>query len=455
MKIELPDPFIEHINSKGEYFYSELSVFSKKPSENTGNSDRERSVDHHPSSHLSDDDIKINTESVVNILGEEIVKTFPDPDNDTYVGFKDDKLEEYSTFIDSLAKRKEIRDLLSDKYLDKLVFQWLKEKYLKSSEVTLTKYITKNSENDIKPFRIAFPIQNLFIDSSFSVGNCKFTFLRKNLFDDLEEHYQKEHGKEPSKTHQWLRDNFQGKVIAYHELTAEQDKAIEIAKREAQKSLVGLRFYSPSATLPKLISTVGFFESNIVPATHVFAFSEGLPDFVINPKIKGQPFWNITDQEIKRMEDLSMYLIDDLLKKSELTDFQETLTNCLFLLDKSITSSDIQDKLVFLLVCLETLLLKDSGEPIKKSIGLRLSFLGFEDIEDRKKVLDYISEAYKYRSSYIHHGRRTDIDDDLLTYFQAHVRTAILESLNKMEKFDTKLSFLNYLDDLVLTGDKA
>lgn len=115
---------------------------------------------------------------------------------------------------------------------------------------------------------------------------------------------------------------------------------------------------------------------------------------------------------------------------------------------RSVTSEGFQDRVVYTLVSIETLLLRDQTEPIQSSVGLRLAFLTESDAKERREVRELISKAYKIRSQYIHHGKRTE-DWELLSNLQCSVWTGIREALLLAHEHKTQKDFLDYIDSIL------
>ena len=65
------------------------------------------------------------------------------------------------------------------------------------------------------------------------------------------------------------------------------------------------------------------------------------------------------------------------------------------------------DKLVYILVGLESVLIRNSNEPLGKNIGERMAFLVGDSVDSRKAVLANVDEIYKLRSSFIQPWRRS------------------------------------------------
>src|SRR5438874_349915 len=59
------------------------------------------------------------------------------------------------------------------------------------------------------------------------------------------------------------------------------------------------------------------------------------------------------------------------------------------------SKNEVADKLVFVLVSLESMLLKDSNEPITKNIGERMAFLIGQSMDERKAIIQNVDVAYR------------------------------------------------------------
>lgn len=63
------------------------------------------------------------------------------------------------------------------------------------------------------------------------------------------------------------------------------------------------------------------------------------------------------------------------------------------------------------LTVLESLLLKDGNEPIQKSLGERMAVLVGRTVDERLAVIKNVTDTYRLRSQFIHHGQSIGIDD--------------------------------------------
>lgn len=95
-------------------------------------------------------------------------------------------------------------------------------------------------------------------------------------------------------------------------------------------------------------------------------------------------------------------------------------------------------------------MLKNDTEPIQHSIGIRLAFLTRKNIEERKLVIKLIKDAYKLRSSYIHHGKITT-EYALLQQLQHLVWQSIINVIRSVDNYKSQTDFVNYIEDLILS----
>jgi hypothetical protein len=245
--------------------------------------------------------------------------------------------------------------------------------------------------------------------------------------------------------------DYQGKVFASISLRAEKDKCVEVAKKETDKALTILRFFSPSALLPEIPSYFGRMGHVDIPSNHIFIFEDELP--VIHKEIaeKSNPYWRIRRDQILEFEKYGLANANEIITKEKPTKFDDVLLNSISLFTRGIRSKDIHDKLVFTLVSLETMLLKNETEPIQSSIGLRLAFLTASSISDRKKVIKCVKDAYQQRSRYIHHGRQSSTLETLKD-IQNYTWTALIKILHLKDNFISQESLIDSIEDKILSG---
>jgi hypothetical protein len=71
----------------------------------------------------------------------------------------------------------------------------------------------------------------------------------------------------------------------------------------------------------------------------------------------------------------------------------------------------MSDRLLYTMVALETLFLKDGNEPIQDNISLRMALMQPVPIAERRKIIQNVKTVYGLRSKLVHHGQSVRLDD--------------------------------------------
>ena len=179
------------------------------------------------------------------------------------------------------------------------------------------------------------------------------------------------------------RSKLQGTLAACVNITAERKAAQYVARLKVDHAVALLRFLSP------VNQAVGMQSYCLLLGREKIEISTEL--FVTENKMRynetvlerGPIGWDI-DADRTQFPDL-LSLLHNLASNSG-TEFRQLLYDALLLYSRNSVVADVADKLVFILVSLESMLLKDSNEPIAKNIGERMAFLIGESVEERKKI---------------------------------------------------------------------
>ena len=135
-----------------------------------------------------------------------------------------------------------------------------------------------------------------------------------------------------------------------------------------------------------------------------------------------------------------------LLAKQDKSPFQEHLLETLLLYSKSSISNDLSDRLVFILVALEYLLLKNKSEAITRNFARRFSVLLGENDERRAELEQRVRDIYKSRSNFIHHAEKVR-DMELLTNFMRDAWCLMMRVLLELsDRYQTKADFISSID---------
>lgn len=379
--------------------------------------------------------------------------------NNKAIGLRECDYQQFDELIENLYKRKEINRLLSKTYIENILFNWFEKKYKGElgDSITFLSYLKDESEKRIKETKVSIPISFLDIQKPFMIGNVRFEYFTKDFFDEFIKEISEKAKQQPNyneiqfnEGYRDMRRKYQGKVFSSIAVNAEEEKCLEIAMQETEKSLTILRFFSPAVFVPEVPSYFGRMGHTELPQDYVFIFHNTFPKITENIAEIREFIWTITEDQLNQLKILGLEVASKLIAQTEYSDFEKLLINSISLFARAITSNTFNDKLVFSLVSIETLLLKNSQEPIQNNVGQRISFLTSQELKDRKNIMKEIQKAYDLRSSYVHHGE-TKEDYMLLQKIQHLVWVALRNVLFMKDKFKSQKDLIDYIEDLILS----
>jgi hypothetical protein len=250
--------------------------------------------------------------------------------------------------------------------------------------------------------------------------------------------------------HEWLaniRKNFQGHTMASIKLLAEHKYAVGLAFELAEESLCILRFCSPANLVAngRCFCTARGREN--LRKRHYFAFkqdnllpleSEGIDEASFQP-------WMITSKELAELRKVALDSLSSLLSNQSRSGFQKKVLTSIMLYSRASLCTDKADKLLYVLVSLEALLLKDENEPIQQNIADRIAFITAKQSAERIDIVRIVKKAYGLRSAFVHHG---ESPEDTAT-FSEFLRIAWLfytQVFLNLDRFKTTADFFGAID---------
>ena len=132
------------------------------------------------------------------------------------------------------------------------------------------------------------------------------------------------------------------------------------------------------------------------------------------------------------------------------TEYCCALCDALILYSRQTIAVEVSDKLVFALSALESMLLRDSNEPIQKNLGERMAFLIGQTAEERKSIVKNIDETYRIRSAFVHHGQ-TARHVETVNRFLVNAWTTFSRLMDLSIKYKTKAALIGALEDLKMS----
>lgn len=107
----------------------------------------------------------------------------------------------------------------------------------------------------------------------------------------------------------------------------------------------------------------------------------------------------------------------------------------------------VSDKLVYALVALESIFLRNHSEPIQKNLGERIAFLVGDDRDSRKAIVALIGEIYGIRSALLHHGKDVSSSETKVIEFFHIAWNALHAVIQNADRFDSIDLLMSAHDD--------
>jgi len=241
------------------------------------------------------------------------------------------------------------------------------------------------------------------------------------------------------------RSAVQGCAAAATKIRAERSKAIAMGREQAENAVALLRFFSPANWTPKLRSYCTLLGSeNLRRRAELFLEGNSIATYHSGLLEKGAQ-WALSNSDLASYPGI-LDRLQALSAAPNRTSFRQKLYDALLLYSRNSVAIEAADKLVYILVAIESILLRGENEPLGKNVGERLAFLIGETKEKRVAIKDNVLEIYGHRSAFIHHGHSIE-DLDLLATFMRNSWTCFNVLLVYMDHYQTKGQLIDALED--------
>ncbi len=372
------------------------------------------------------------------------------------IGLLEDGFLKLRKLIEDLYTIKDIKCKVSIKTLDTILCTWITAKFHDPSYCEFCEFLKIYSKKIIGDYEIVIPIKFLHIEKSFALGNVNFRPFSQKSIDELESRAVTQAQDSPQqdlvrKLFDHKIRQFQGYAVATILLQAEPARAYEIAIEETNTALSMLRIFSSSTREPLSYYPAAVWGSSNISSGYLIALKEGNLNQMFSKTLDRSPMSEyLNNQAIDDLYLAGLSIVDKLLGLSKRNQFQEKLLNALILYSRSAISKDIADKLVYILVALESIFLRNSSEPIQQNLGERIAFLIGDSIEKRKRIIKVTRDTYTLRSGFVHHGRSID-DLETMREFMQYAWQAIVSLIHQSNSVSTVDALLDMLDDRKLS----
>jgi len=409
----------------------------------------------HPVAHISAADIIGEVEvreSSFNGLGVEVGRYWNS--KGLRVGWEGPEFDAVKNLALRFGNATPIKGRVSDSFLIDEVFKWLRETLEQRRSDELHTYIAQRCSSEIKDYEIWVPVFRTYSAADFKIGSVDFRTVTKAMMDRCYERVPEDVASRPdvALTLSRQRSRIQGSLAACIRARAELKNAKQIAQSATDEAIGLLRFLSKVNLTCRLVShclPVG--RENTLLAMELFVEDDAITS-ISNASIEQGPAgWSI--DEARSYWPGILESLDRLASDRETTQFRSDLYGALQLHSRQSVAADIPQKMLFVVAAIESLLLKDSHEPIQKNLGERMAFLIGDSLPARKEIVRNVEDFYRIRSDFFHHGESVRAEEtDVIDKFFFSVWFSLTRLLAQVDQYSTKEQLLASLDDIKFSG---
>ncbi len=375
--------------------------------------------------------------------------------NGTSYGFTYESYSQVEKLIHEILKTKWAQQFLGKAFIETTILEWCRASFGEAIPTALSIFLVKASEVAIKNFTMWAPISHLEIETQFSFGSVTISPMTAVFFDELETPSVESSPKQAEDIKALfarLRNDMQGGAAVVLKVEAEQSFVYEKGLALASDAVGLFRFLSPASDRFWLICPNALLGAQMIPYYNAIVLGDDgsfSNQSGVIPKQIG--YWRLSTNEIVSMRSRGLTELSCLVSEEGLNEFQRRLRACVLTYTKGITFPDAADRLVYTCSSLESLLLRDTSEPIQQNLGERMAFLITKNPMERADVVSNVRRAYSIRSRYIHH-RSEEIEYPTLNSFTAYAYAAFRAALSNMNKTKTPAEFIDAIDRIKFGG---
>jgi len=392
-------------------------------------------------------DVKV---AIVDGTGNEVGKLFRE--GRQQFGLVRDGFQRFKTLVAKIQGTPTFRDSVSYSCLLDVAFDWVTQNYLRKTTLTLCDHVVAECTKQLRELDIWIPVYQLYAEEDLRVGSCVFRTITAQMIDEWEQHFRstvkEEDGSQIDEVFRTKRKQLQGTFAATLRVFAEPNRGYELALEQAEYAIGLLNFFHPAhGTLRTRSYATVLGQENIQTTTALILENGQIRQRQRKLIDRGASPWILDGSQIQFLKQSGLDKVGALWEKEGKSDFDTSSLNALQLYSKSSLGTLVTDRLVYLLAALESMLLRNTSEPVQKNIGERMAFIIKKTVDERKRVVQIVEEVYKLRSSFLHHGQRVNALDTI-EEFMVCAWTSFLVLIQNSDKFATRDAMFDAIDNM-------
>lgn len=371
------------------------------------------------------------------------------PVGDRHLGFAGEDFKAVVSLAEAMQRTSNLREKVSLNAVTDAVVRWLVDPEGVGDD-NLPAFVLRTTEALVEERTILVPIHHLSLDEPFQVGRVQLRPISREVltewFREAASRWDEPIDLTPAEN-RW-RQRMQGWASAALVIEAERERADEAATWEADRAICALRMFHPAMFDPRFRCHTTILGWENVRRTHrVYLRGEKFETIRDEMEIPPPLPWHLDVAEVTRLQGIGLSSLSDLFNEDRPTPFQSKLIEAVVMYSRSALRPDTSERLLYSIVALETMLLRDASEAIQQNVAERVAFIATKSPERRLQIVHDVKEAYGLRSAFVHHGA-TVSELEVVTRFGLHVWDFFMTLVRNAKRFATRDELFALVDTL-------
>ena len=386
--------------------------------------------------------------SITNNFGDDLGFLFKINQED--YGIMGDDYKQIIKCAEKIQKDKKYRDILSVSFILEKYKKWIINRYQKKEQKDFMSFLEYDLDKVVNKYQVWVPIPYTSTEKEFSIGNVIIRTISEDIINSwIRIDNDKNDAEMLRKIEEYktgLRKKYQGYAAAIYEYKAEPIRTQEIAIDHISDAFSILRLFSPSNFLSRLVSGIYEYGQGLMESKNLFLINSVNSNFSQTSESLGRGnWWKIP---LNVISDIAITRFDKILLNKNKNEFNKKVYEALKIYSKHTLKNNPFDKLLYIFIALESILLRNNTEAVQQNLAERIAFSIEKSSNERKSIVRTIRNNYSMRSNYVHHGvqtveERKEIDELLKISWRMFIFLA-----HNVNRFKTKEDFIKALEDL-------
>lgn len=352
---------------------------------------------------------------------------------------------------ENIQRTQSLRSIVGVDVMEQMLFEWVRARTLEATALPVVEYVLKLLRTRLGKYEIVLPLFRVELPSPIQIGRVQLRPIRAADFERWIGVAGGLNTLQSRMVFDQAQRKMQGWAAATLSIQGEEHYALDVARQEADEAVAILRLFTPSILSPVSRSFCALWGRHNLESTEYVMMQKdsGRLSLGARADTRQDYVWRITTERLELIKRDALDTITRSMYFGTRTDFQDEVRSALLLYSKSALRSTPAEKLLAILIPMESLLLRTQSEPITDTIATRLAFAVGTDFDERKQIADVTRQAYALRSGYVHHGREIHAlkDLDVLREFMRYAWMLFMEIAARSADYAERIAYLGTLDD--------